>query len=507
MFPGEPTDELTRRAQLRIGRMLREKWHLDVLLGVGGVASVYAATHRNGKRAALKILHNELAIDEEARGRFLREGYVANTVHHPGAVSVLDDDVTEDGSVFLVMELLEGETLDARAQRGGGSLVAAEVLWVADQVLDVLAAAHDQGILHRDLKPENLFVTREGEVKVLDFGIARMREYSTSGRSPTREGSAMGTPGFMAPEQARGRWELVDVRSDVWSVGATMFNLLAGRPVHQADTLNEELLAAMTQPAPLLGDLVRGLPFEVSALVDRALAFEREQRFPSARAMQAAVRQATASLSAAIDDLPPPQVLLAPPPDDGQDTLRTPSLSLGHVTPVVASAPRERRRFGPYLVGLAGATGVVALLTVVATSGHEPAPTPAAAASLSEPARAHAAARTLSRRPQPEPVGKPAGTAPPVVPATPMPTPVAAVPPDASPRVDLLEEPPLHPPERVVHVRRTAKRSLDRSGAAGGAPAIRSTPALPEAAPGASEPTRGAPQPAPSESELLDRRH
>ncbi|MBI5535731.1 MAG: hypothetical protein HY898_23570 [Deltaproteobacteria bacterium] len=105
-------DVTTQRALARVGSVLRGKWHLEKLLGVGGMASVYAATHRNGMRGAVKLLHPELALDAEGRSRFLREGYVANKVDHPGAVKVLDDDVAEDGSVYLVMELLEGTSVE-----------------------------------------------------------------------------------------------------------------------------------------------------------------------------------------------------------------------------------------------------------------------------------------------------------------------------------------------------------------------------------------------------------
>ena len=153
--------------------VLDGKWHLDSVLGIGGMATVYAATHRNQKRVAIKMLHPEVSVDKQVTTRFTREGYLANTVGHPGTVSVLDDDVAEDGSAFLVMELLEGQTLDAMWEKSG-TLPVGEVLLLTDQLLDVLIAAHAKGILHRDLKPENLFLTKEGQLKVLDFGIARL---------------------------------------------------------------------------------------------------------------------------------------------------------------------------------------------------------------------------------------------------------------------------------------------------------------------------------------------
>jgi serine/threonine protein kinase len=278
---------LRRQCEERVGKTLRGKWHLDRLLGVGGMAAVYAGTHRNGKRGAVKLLHPEIALNEEARDRFTREGYVANRVEHPGAVSVLDDDTTEDGLVYLVMELLEGESLDAKAQGANGHLDESLTAWVASHVLDTLAAAHEKGIVHRDIKPDNLFVTTAGAVKVLDFGIARLREAGTD--KATQTGSVMGTPAFMAPEQALGEWQRVDPRTDVWAVGATMFAVLAGRPVHQADSQNKVLLSAMTKPAPPLGSVAKVSP-ALADIVDRALAFDRDARWPSAAAMRDALR-------------------------------------------------------------------------------------------------------------------------------------------------------------------------------------------------------------------------
>src|SRR5450432_3710748 len=183
------------RARARIGTVLKHKWRLDKVIGVGGMAVVYAATHRNKKRAAIKMLHPELSMDATIRERFLREGYVANSVGQRGAVSVDDDDVSEDGLAYLVMELLDGETIEQRWERKGRLLSPHEALSVMDQLLDTLAAAHARGIVHRDLKPENMFLTRDGAVKVLDFGIARVREMTRSERPDSLRGASRSPTG------------------------------------------------------------------------------------------------------------------------------------------------------------------------------------------------------------------------------------------------------------------------------------------------------------------------
>jgi len=283
-------DPHASRARVRLGTVLQEKWKLDSLLGIGGMAAVYAATHRNGKRVAVKMLHPEFSHDEEVRTRFLQEGYAANTIQHDGAVSVLDDDLAPDGSAFIVMEMLEGETVEQRWERGGQRLPVGDVLWIADQLLDVLVAAHAKSVVHRDIKPENLFVTKSGAVKVLDFGIAKVFERQQTRQSTTRAGMVMGTPAFMAPEQALAHWEDVDGRTDIWAVGATMFMLLSGQHVHEAQSSQEQLILSATAPARSLASVAPGVPRPVVAIVDRALAFDRSGRWPDAGAMQAAVR-------------------------------------------------------------------------------------------------------------------------------------------------------------------------------------------------------------------------
>ncbi|MCA9584011.1 MAG: protein kinase [Myxococcales bacterium] len=290
-------------AQHRVGTRVRGKYRVDKLLGVGGMGAVYAATHRNGSKVALKVLHPQLSMLGDIRARFAREGYVANAVNHPGVVRVIDDDETEDGAVFLVMELLEGDTAEARARRFAGRLPVEEVVTIADGLLSVLAAAHDAGIVHRDIKPENVFLTNEGVVKVLDFGIARLRAASigedmdveVASAMPhlrTRTGVTLGTPAFMPPEQALGRTDEVDALSDLWAVGATMFALLTGRIVHDVGTHMEIVIAAATAQARSVAAVAPDLPTGLVAVVDKALAFKREDRWPSAAAMLEALRAA-----------------------------------------------------------------------------------------------------------------------------------------------------------------------------------------------------------------------
>jgi serine/threonine protein kinase len=278
-----------RRAQQgRIGAVIKDKWRIEARLGTGGMATVYAATHRNGNRVAIKMLNLDYSRDPSVRARFLREGYVANAVGHPGAVKVLDDDIAEDGCAFLVMELLEGESLEARRERVGGRLPMQEVFTVGDQLLDLLAAAHPKGIIHRDIKPENVFITHDGSVKLLDFGIARMRESSAVERTGT--GLMLGTPDFMSPEQASGRSETIDARSDLWAVGATMFTLLSGQSVHVSQTLRDHLYATANVRARSLKHAAPDVARALVNVVDRALELDKERRWPDARAMQDALR-------------------------------------------------------------------------------------------------------------------------------------------------------------------------------------------------------------------------
>ena len=332
----EPPDEL-ELAKARVGGLLNDKWTLERLLGVGGMAAVYEARHRNGARAAIKILHAGLGSQPNLRERFVHEGYAANRVEHPDVVKVLDDDVVsggvDDGAPFLVMELLEGRSLEARVA-DGPPLTELELLQLIDDVLAVLESAHARGIIHRDLKPENLFLVDAPDatrlqVKVLDFGIARTVE----SKGMTVHGVPMGTPAFMAPEQASGRVDDIDGRTDLFALGATMFTVLAGRQVHEGDDPLDSMYRMAKEQAPPLCEVAPWVSEGCGRIVDKALQLERANRYDNAGAMRVDVRalldagrsqpvvSATAPTLAAPpassfspSPAPPPAVSPAPPP-------------------------------------------------------------------------------------------------------------------------------------------------------------------------------------------------
>ena len=285
-------------ASKRIGTTLRNKWTLERLIGTGGMAAVYVGAHKIGRREAIKILHPEIAAEPELRERFEQEAEAVNRFKHPGVVEIRDIDVAEDGAPFLVMELLEGESLYERAKRQGG-IPLPELLRFIDELLDVLVAAHGRGIVHRDIKPDNLFITKEGKLKVLDFGIARVRA-ETPTRLRTKAGATLGTAPYMPPEQIRG--QEIDGRADLFAVGATMFRLIAKRRIHETNNETEQLVKMASEPAPPLSSVSPETPQNVGLVVDRALRFDKADRYPDAATMQADVR-------AVRDGKPPPYAI------------------------------------------------------------------------------------------------------------------------------------------------------------------------------------------------------
>ncbi len=290
--------DLEADAEERIGSTF-EGWRLEKVLGVGGMATVFAGVRSDGAPAALKLLHPPLNAIEEVKTRFLREGSIGEQLgaatRVPGLPVIYASGVAKDGTAYLVMEQLAGEALFDRMARLG-TLPIPEALFIADQVLDVLEVAHAHGIVHRDIKPENLHILPDGRIKVLDFGIARVLEAIPSSiqglpeMTATRTGITIGTTEYMSPEQATGVAKEIDGRTDIFGLGATVFRLLAGRTVHGGESLAEMLIAAATKQAPPLARVAPQVPPDICASIDIALAFEKERRYPDARTMRTDIR-------------------------------------------------------------------------------------------------------------------------------------------------------------------------------------------------------------------------
>ncbi len=278
---------LYRMAEAQVGSVLAGRWRLERLIGVGGMAAVYEASSGEGERLAAKVLHRHLAADEDLCARLRREARLLRRIHHPGAIDLHVVGEAADGRVFLIMELLRGESLDARLKRSG-PLPWPEVAALGQEVLDVLSACHDVGIVHRDIKPANLFATNSGAIKVLDFGIGTALGPDAMS-THTALGTVMGTPAFMSPEQARGRWTEVDPRSDIWSLGATLFTLGTGEYVHEGSNPSELLGLTMTVPARSVRSVDPNTPVALANALARALEYEPERRWRTTREMQRAL--------------------------------------------------------------------------------------------------------------------------------------------------------------------------------------------------------------------------
>jgi serine/threonine-protein kinase len=281
---------------LQDGELIAGRYRIRALLGRGGAGFVYEAEDVNTRtRIALKIIDRPSADDVHGASRFAREARVMSAVRHPNLVRVLDAG-TDAGRSFLAMELLKGEDLGQRLCRER-VLSLADAVHVVQQLLDGLVALHAHGVFHRDLKPENVFLSDQGGalpplVTVVDFGLSKVERPgpSTLPLTSTQRGARLGTPFYMAPEQARG--DALDARADVYSVGAILFECLTGRPPHVGESNGEVVLSIATRQAPDVRAFDASIPEVFAMYIARALASDRAVRWPSAAAMLAALPRA-----------------------------------------------------------------------------------------------------------------------------------------------------------------------------------------------------------------------
>ena len=262
--------------------VIAETYTIEALIGRGGMGAVFMASHRRlpGKKVAIKFLHADLAGEEVLR-RFEREAQIASKLGHPNIVSVTDYNLMADGTPYLVLEYLEGASLAQHL--ASGPLPLDRVMSIVRQVGSALAAAHREGIVHRDLKPQNIFlVPQEVEnrvvdvAKVLDFGISKIRGSQTV---KTQEASLLGTPQYMAPEQATGQHDKVDERTDIFALGAIVHEMLTGQPAFSGANIPEVVFKVVYEQPADLATLAPATPPAVLAAVKRAMEKKADDRF------------------------------------------------------------------------------------------------------------------------------------------------------------------------------------------------------------------------------------
>jgi serine/threonine-protein kinase len=328
MVSPQPTE------QSLVGAVLSRRFRLTKLLGSGGMGAVYATDQViDGRPSAVKILHAEFVHDEPVKARFIEEAATCMRLIHPNILRVFESQVAEDGTPYIVMELLDGVPLSAYTQNGG-RVPLVQAVSVAHGMLAGLAAAHAQGIIHRDLKPENVFLSREGGaqfvVKLLDFGIAKVMDAAGGMGTKTRTGMLLGTPAYMSPEQVKDS-KNVDPRSDLWSAGVMLYEMLTGRVAFPAPTEYARLFAVLNNtPDPI--EKIDPTLAPLAGFMARALEKNRDARFQTALEMARALTAAAGSQEPMSRALPLSRLPEVP-------SLFAPSIVAGQPSPVAQSAP------------------------------------------------------------------------------------------------------------------------------------------------------------------------
>jgi serine/threonine-protein kinase len=323
----------------RSGEVLDGRYRLDRLLGEGGIGQVYEGKHLiTGRRVAVKFLLDEVANNAQVVGRFYREARAAAAIGSEHICEVLDMRPPEQGRPFLVMEFLDGEDLRTILDRKI-RLSLQDVIEIFSQVLDGLAAAHDAGIVHRDIKPENIFLVRQAAgaplVKLLDFGVSKYDSGLEDGKL-TMVGTILGSPSYMSPEQASGAVDLGPA-ADLYSVGVVLYEVLTGEVPFDAPTFTALVIKIATEPSPDPCEGRDWVPRELGDVVLKAMSREPEWRYPSARAMRAALLRAIVPDADDDEEDVQPTLVVAPEPQDRGGEREQPSPH-----PLPPDTPEER---------------------------------------------------------------------------------------------------------------------------------------------------------------------
>jgi eukaryotic-like serine/threonine-protein kinase len=344
------------------GDLIADRYELEELVGTGGMSSVFRAHDRQlERRVALKVLHEHYAADPEYLERFRREARAVARLSHPNIVTVIDRG-DDDGRQFIVFEYVEGENLKELVLRSG-RLPVRRALELALDTADGLAFAHDHGLVHRDVKPQNVLLSREGEVKVTDFGIARSLHVD---HGVTQTGTVLGTGEYLAPEQASGK--PVSAATDVYSLGVVLWELLAGDVPFVGENFVAVALRHVNEPAPSLRERRPDVTPRLEAAVAQALAKDPAHRFPSMTAFAKELRACLAE----VEGEP------APPPED--DVALTVIRPPAHAPPRVPARrrrsrpparPRRRRPWAYVLLALAVAGAAFAVVVLIGRVGND----------------------------------------------------------------------------------------------------------------------------------------
>lgn len=281
---------------VRVGQIVGDRYRLDAVLDEGGMGILYAATHTMTRRPlVVKFLKANLAGNKKALQRFFQEARAAAALAHPNVVDVLDLGEHDDGAAYIVLEKLEGESLQERLDRVGGTMPPGEVLDIIIPILDALGAAHERNIIHRDLKPGNIFIAHDSRgrmiPKLLDFGTAKLLEREGESVPHTRPGSVLGTLHYMPPEHLTEESE-VGPKYDIWSIGVVLYRCLSGRLPFMAERTQTLLMMIVTTDPHPLELLVPELPQALLKVVARAMSRSRDERYASAAALCRALLEA-----------------------------------------------------------------------------------------------------------------------------------------------------------------------------------------------------------------------